>query len=444
MFKVAIIGKPNVGKSTLFNRLLKKKQAIVLDQPGTTRDRNYGICSWLNHDFILIDTGGFTVNKVSSDEEFQYLINLQVDFALKEADLILYVVSEKENINNDDLLIAKQIKKAKKPIILITNKAENAINNQVYISNWNKLGLGEPIYISAEHGLNIDLIFDAIFKYFKEPIDLNKKPDLTFCVIGKPNVGKSSIINEILKENKMIVSDVAGTTRDAIDNEFEFDNHLYTIIDTAGLRRKGKLDNLEKFALLRSEMAIKRSQFSILVIDISNPISDQDKNVAQLIYDANMPCIILANKTDLIPDFNKKKQKELDLVIKEAFKFLPYAQVLFISAKEHEVDLKQIINKMNLINDQLKRKIPQRLLQELIDKSQVVNQPPLFKGGRVELKKVEQVEGRMPTFVIKVNNVKYLHFSYMRYIENQIKEAFDFSMVPILVYYKDITSKERK
>ncbi|MBR4486057.1 50S ribosome-binding GTPase [bacterium] len=242
----------------------------------------------------------------------------------------------------------------------------------------------------------------------------------------------------------MIVSDVAGTTRDAIDNEFEFDHHLYTIIDTAGLRRKGKLDNLEKFALVRSEMAIKRSQFCILVIDISLPISDQDKNVAQLIYDANMPCIILANKTDLMPNFNKNKQNELTLTIKEAFKFLPYAQVLFISAKQHEVDLKQIINKMNLINDQLTRKIPQRLLQELIDKSQVVNQPPLFKGGRVELKKIEQVEGRMPTFVIKVNNVKYLHFSYMRYIENQIKEAFDFNMVPILVYYKDITSKERK
>lgn len=444
MFKVAIIGKPNVGKSTLFNRLLGKKQAIVLDQPGTTRDRNYGICSWLNHDFLLIDTGGFTVNKVSSDEEFQYLINLQIDFALKEADLILYVVSETQNINNDDLLIAKQIKKNKKPIVLIANKSENVINNKTYSTNWNKLGLGEPIYISAEHGLNIYLVFDAIFKYFKEPVKLNKKPSLTFCIIGKPNVGKSSIINEIIKENKMIVSDIAGTTRDAVDNEFEYDNNLYTIIDTAGLRKRGKLDNLEKFALLRSELAIKRSQFCILVIDISKPISDQDKNVAQLIYDANMPCIILANKIDLIANFNKNKEKELTLIIQEAFKFLPYAQIIFTSAKEHEVNLKQIMNKMNMINDQLTRKVPERILQELIDKAQVVNPPPLFKGGKVDLKKIEQVEGRMPTFVIKVNNVKYLHFSYMRFIENQIKEAFDFSMVPILVYYKDIASKERK
>ncbi len=443
MYKVAIIGKPNVGKSTLFNRLIGKKQAIVLDMPGTTRDRNYAICSWLNKDFELIDTGGFTVNKVSSDEEFQYLINLQVNFAIAEADLILYVVSEKENINNDDFLIAKKIKQAKKPIVLIANKSENIISNHIYQNDWKKLGLSEPIYVSAEHGLNIHEIFDAIFKHYQEKDESSKYEKLTFCVIGKPNVGKSSFVNEILQQDKMIVSNISGTTRDAIDNDFIYKNQTYTIIDTAGLRQRGKLDQIEKFALLRSELTIKRSQFVLLLIDASLPISDQDKNVAQLIYDANMPCIIVLNKIDLINDFNKKKQKELEILIKEEFKFLPYASITFISAKEHNIHLNDLMNKINLINEQLKRKIPVRLLQEVIDKAQVVNQPPQFKGGKVDLKTIEQVDGRLPTFVIKVNNVKYLHFSYMRYIENQIKEAFNFNLVPILVYYKDFQAKER-
>ena len=441
MLKVAIIGKPNVGKSTLFNRMLGQKKAIVYDAAGTTRDRNYALCHWLDKDFMLIDTGGYSVNKLSSDAELQHLINMQVQFAMNEADVLLYVVDEQRQIDQDDMLIVKQLRTNKKPIILVVNKAENVINNQIYNSNWKKLGLSDPIYVSADHGLNIYQIFEQIAQV-NVPQEEAKTNKFVFCILGKPNVGKSSLVNCILHENKMVVSDVSGTTRDAIDSTFTFDNEQYVIIDTAGLRQRGKLDELEKFSLLRSELALKRSQFAILIVDASKPLTDQDKHVAQLIYDANMPCIIVANKIDLIPHFNNAIRKDLENRFKEEFKFLPYAQYLFTSCINDDVNVKLLLKMMNDVNNQLQRKIDQRYLDQLINKVQVVNEPPLFKGGRVELLSIQQVNGRMPTFVINVNDVKYLHFSYMRYIENQIKTTFNFNLVPILVYYKDSKKKE--
>ena len=441
MLKVAIIGKPNVGKSTLFNRMLGQKKAIVYDVAGTTRDRNYALCHWLDKDFVLIDTGGYSVNKLSSDAELQHLINMQVQFAMNEADVILYVVDEQRQIDQDDMLIVKQLRSTKKPIILLVNKAENVINNQIYNANWRKLGLSDPIYISADHGLNIYEIFEQIAK-IDVPTEEAKTNKFVFCVLGKPNVGKSSLVNCILHENKMVVSDISGTTRDAIDSTFIDDNEQYVIIDTAGLRQRGKLDELEKFSLLRSQLALKRSQFAILILDASKPLTDQDKHVAQLIYEANMPCIIVANKIDLIPGFNNAIRKDIENKFKEEFKFLPYAQYLFTSCVNEDVNVKLLLKMMNEVNDQLQRKIDQRYLDQLINKVQVVNEPPLFKGGRVELLSIEQVNGRMPTFVINVNDVKYLHFSYMRYVENQIKSTFNFNLVPILVYYKDSKKKE--
>ena len=441
MLKVAIIGKPNVGKSTLFNRMLGQKKAIVYDAAGTTRDRNYALCHWLDKDFMLIDTGGYSVNKLSSDAELQHLINMQVQFAMNEADVLLYVVDEQRQIDQDDMLIVKQLRSNKKPIILVVNKAENVINNQIYNSNWKKLGLSDPIYVSADHGLNIYQIFEQIAQV-NVPQEEAKTNKFVFCILGKPNVGKSSLVNCILHENKMVVSDVSGTTRDAIDSTFTYDNEQYVIIDTTGLRQRGKLDELEKFSLLRSELALKRSQFAILIVDVSKPLTDQDKHVAQLIYDANMPCIIVANKIDLISHFNNAIRKDLENRFKEEFKFLPYAQYLFTSCINDDVNVKLLLKMMNDVNNQLQRKIDQRYLDQLINKVQVVNEPPLFKGGRVELLSIQQVNGRMPTFVINVNDVKYLHFSYMRYIENQIKTTFNFNLVPILVYYKDSKKKE--
>lgn len=441
MLKVAIIGKPNVGKSTLFNRMLGQKKAIVFDAAGTTRDRNYALCHWLDKDFVLIDTGGYSVNKLSSDAELQHLINMQVQFAINEADVLLYVVDEQRQIDQDDMLIVKQLRQTKKPIILVVNKAEKVINNHLYNTNWRQLGLNAPIYISADHGLNIYEIFEQIAK-IDVPKEEAKTNKFVFCILGKPNVGKSSLVNCILHENKMVVSDVSGTTRDAIDSTFIYDNEQYVIIDTAGLRQRGKLDELEKFSLLRSELALKRSQFAILILDASKPLAIQDKHVAQLIYEANMPCIIVANKIDLIPEFNNAIRKDLENHFKQEFKFLPYAQYLFTSCLNDDVNVKLLLKMMNEVNNQLQRKIEQRYLDQLINKVQVVNEPSLFKGGRVELLSIEQVNGRMPTFVINVNDVKYLHFSYMRYIENQIKSTFNFNLVPILVYYKDRKKKE--
>lgn len=439
MLVVALVGKPNVGKSTLFNRIIKKNVSIVDDFPGVTRDRIYGEANWLNRDFQIIDTGGLTYDEF----DFKKQIEIQVNFAIEEADIIVFLTSIKEGINQDDLYISKLLKKHKgKKIILAVNKIDNKKSN-IDDGSLYKLGFGNPIFISSEHGIGIGDLLDLLISNSKQN---HKEIDSTkFCIIGKPNVGKSSLVNCILNEERMIVSDISGTTRDAIDSTFKRNNKFYTIIDTAGIKRKGKIkENIDKYSFIRVEQAISRSNIIVLVLDATQPFSEQDEVIAGLAYKANIPTIIVINKWDSI-EKDSKTMTNLTKEIKIKFQFISWAPIIFLSAKENKrVNL--LFDKIEEIKSLLKTKISSLALTESIAKYQMMNNAPSFNGGRIKISYVTQVEGQIPTFVLFCNNPQYLHFSYARYLENELRETFGLKYIPITLYFKAKKSalRERK
>lgn len=441
MLSVAIVGKPNVGKSTLFNRMIQKQQSIVHDSPGVTRDRIYGEAEWLTRRFQLIDTGGLS----NSNDGFQKNINEQVNFALEEANIILFVVSGLHGIDQNDLYVAKTLKKylKNKKVILVVNKAESSKVNENENQFFN-LGFGKPIYISASHGIGIGDLLDAIIKDIKT-IDAQHdlKDAFKFCIIGKPNVGKSSLINAILNEQKVIVSEIAGSTRDATDNYFKYNNEEYVIIDTAGIRRKGKVyDEIEKIAVLKAELAIKRSQLILFMIDGSEPFSEQDEIIGGLAYKANIPTIIVVNKWDKVLNKDSNTMQKYKNQIREQFKYLSWAPIVFISALDNK-RIHTIFETIKMIEQEVHTKISTSLLNEVVLKAQMMQQAPIFKGNRINISYITQVQSQIPTFVIFCNNPKYLHFSYARYIENKIREAFNLNNVPITLYWKDKNAKTK-
>ena len=430
MKKVALIGKPNVGKSSLFNCLIDKNKAIVDNQPGATRDRNYAFCEWVGRKFQLIDTGGILNN---IDLPFQEVVNTQVNLAIKEADMILFIVSYKDGLTNDDYYIAKLLKKnfAEKKIILVVNKAENYQDQE--INKFYNLKFGNFFLVSAARRIGIGDLLDAIIKkinlsssHFK-PEEENYK----FCIIGKTNVGKSSLVNAILNDNRVIVSNQINTTRDSIDCEFKYHQKKFTIIDTAGIRRKGRMSlDVDKSCYLRTKQAIARSELIIIMLDGSEEISEQDKTISGLTYDANIPTIIVVNKWDKV----KKDSKTMnDFVgkVRANFAHLIWAPIVFISALRKQ------------INQQLKLQVKSKLLNDVLKKIQIINPPPKFKGGRINIYYATQVKSKIPTFVLFTNNPKYLHFSYSRYLENQIRQAFGLNIVPLCLYFKDRNSRIR-
>lgn len=440
MHKVALVGKPNVGKSTLFNRLIGTKKAIVDDKPGVTRDRNYGVCEWLTKQFQVVDTGGI-IN--DPNQPLQVTINQQVNYAIAEADLIVFLVSSKEGINTDDYYIAKLLKKnTDKNVLLVVNKSENqdySLSNLYY-----SLGFGEPLYVSAEHAMGIGDMLDIVVKKLKLEDGFKRQEEpFSFCVIGRPNVGKSSLVNCILGQDRVIVSPVANTTRDSIDSQFVYHNKPYVIIDTAGIRRKGKIsDNIDKYSYLRSQQAISRSKLILLVLDGSEEFNEQDEIVGGLAHAANIPTIIVVNKWDDI----KKDNDTMNLFIKKIrsnFNYIFWAPIVFVSAKENK-RVQTIFSEMNDIQNKLKIKVSTSLLNDVIAKAQILNPPPKFKGSRISLSYATQVESQIPTFVIFSNDPKFLHFSYGRYIENQIRQAFDLNNIPITIYFKDKNARIRK
>lgn len=441
MNKVAIVGKPNVGKSTLFNRLIRNRKAIVADLPGVTRDRLYGSVEWLNKKFNLIDTGGLTVK----DEPFQKNINQQVNYAIEESQLILFVVSNKEGINSDDYYIAKLLKKNKnKKVLLVVNKVDSQEqtieqNERQYYS----LGFGKPLYISSEHSIGIGDLLDQIIKLINVGEDDKKPTDrLCFCIIGKPNAGKSTLVNSITNSDRVLVSPIPNTTRDSVDCDFSYNGKKYTIIDTAGIRRSGKIDELvEKFAVIRAKDAISRSNIILLMIDGSVEITEQDEVIGGLCYEANIPTIIVVNKWDLVKKDSTTINK-MEKLIRQRFKYLSWAPIIFISAK-NKARLDTIFKTIDRIENQLKTKVNTSLLNDVVLKAASHNPASLFKGGRLNISYATQVEGQNPTFVIFTNNPKYLHFSYARFMENTIREAFGITEVPITVYYKDKNSRIR-
>lgn len=430
MLKVAIVGKPNVGKSTLFNRIIKKNKSIVDDTPGVTRDRIYATAEWLTQEFSLIDTGGLMVEQF----DFKKQIELQVNFAIKEASIIIFLVSIKDGISNDDIYVSKILKKQKnKKIILAVNKSENKMQN--IEQELLKFGLGEPIFISASHGIGIGDLLDKIID--SKQTNQKEIDSFNFCIIGRPNVGKSSLVNAILNEDRMITSNIANTTRDAIDTNFQRNKKHYTIIDTAGIRRKGKIQNsVDKYAYLRVQQSISRSKLIIVLLDGSEDFNEQDEVIAGLAHKANIPTILVVNKWDIVLNKDEKTMITLTKKIRDKFKFLEWAPIVFLSAKQNK-RIETLFEQIEKIRTNLQKKVKSNVLTNIIFKLQLLNSAPLFNKGRLKISYVSQVEGQIPTFVLFCNNPQFLHFSYARYLENGIRQSLDLQNIPITLYFKN-------
>lgn len=428
----AIVGRPNVGKSTLFNRLLGERKSIVDDTPGVTRDRIYGDVEWLTQTFRLIDTGGIQLE----DQDFGDEINMQVDIAIEEADVIIFLASAREGVTADDLAIARKLRKAGKPVVLAVNKADNE-KLQMEVYDFYQLGLDDPITLSASHGIGIGDLLDRVME--KMPVrDLKPYEGVTsFCVIGRPNVGKSSLVNAILKEDRTIVSNVEGTTRDAIDTPFFYEGREYMIIDTAGIRKRGKIwENIEKYSILRAVSAIERSNVVLFLIDGEKGIRAQDKHVAGLAHEAGKGVIIVYNKWDAV-EKDEKTMQQITKKIREEFKYLDYAPVAFVSALTG-AKVQNLIPLIDQVHEMCTLRVPTNVLNDVILDAQMMNPPKPHNGRQLKIYYSSQVSVEPPTIVLFVNNPELLHFSYTRYIENRLREAFGFTGTPI-----HITARKR-
>lgn len=428
----AIVGRPNVGKSTLFNRLLGERKSIVDDTPGVTRDRIYGDVEWLTQTFRLIDTGGIQLE----DQDFGDEINMQVDIAIEEADVIIFLASAREGVTADDLSIARKLRKAGKPVVLAVNKADNE-KLQMEVYDFYQLGLDDPITLSASHGIGIGDLLDRVME--KMPVrDLKPYEGVTsFCVIGRPNVGKSSLVNAILKEDRTIVSNVEGTTRDAIDTPFFYEGREYMIIDTAGIRKRGKIwENIEKYSILRAVSAIERSNVVLFLIDGEKGIRAQDKHVAGLAHEAGKGVIIVYNKWDAV-EKDEKTMQQITKKIREEFKYLDYAPVAFVSALTG-AKVQNLIPLIDQVHEMCTLRVPTNVLNDVILDAQMMNPPKPHNGRQLKIYYSSQVSVEPPTIVLFVNDPELLHFSYTRYIENRLREAFGFTGTPI-----HITARKR-
>jgi len=428
----AIVGRPNVGKSTLFNRLLGERKSIVDDTPGVTRDRIYGDVEWLTQTFRLIDTGGIQLE----DQDFGDEINMQVDIAIEEADVIIFLASAREGVTADDLAIARKLRKAGKPVVLAVNKADNE-KLQMEVYDFYQLGLDDPITLSASHGIGIGDLLDRVME--KMPVrDLKPYEGVTsFCVIGRPNVGKSSLVNAILKEDRTIVSNVEGTTRDAIDTPFFYKGREYMIIDTAGIRKRGKIwENIEKYSILRAVSAIERSNVVLFLIDGEKGIRAQDKHVAGLAHEAGKGVIIVYNKWDAV-EKDEKTMQQITKKIREEFKYLDYAPVAFVSALTG-AKVQNLIPLIDQVHEMCTLRVPTNVLNDVILDAQMMNPPKPHNGRQLKIYYSSQVSVEPPTIVLFVNDPELLHFSYTRYIENRLREAFGFTGTPI-----HITARKR-
>lgn len=417
---VAIVGRPNVGKSTVFNRMIGERKSIVEDSPGVTRDRIYGKAEWLTREFRIIDTGGIQI----ANQPFKEEINMQVEIAVDEADCIVFVVSGKEGLTSDDRYIAKMLQKSKKPIILAVNKIDD-ISQSDHVYEFYNLGLGDPMPLSAVHGIGTGDILDKIIETFPETKRKEYEGMTKFCVIGRPNVGKSSLVNAILNQDRVIVSAIEGTTRDAIDTPFKQEGRDYVVIDTAGIRKRGKVyENVEKYSVLRAMSAIERCDVVLFVIDGEVGIREQDKHVAGYAHEAGKGVIIVYNKWDtVVKDDNTMVKIEKE--IRAHFLYLSYAPILFVSTLNKQ-RIQNIIPMIDTVHDNSVLRIPTSVLNEVINDAQLVTPPPTHSGKRLKIFYSSQVSVAPPTFVLFVNDPELLHFSYKRYLENRLREAFSF------------------
>lgn len=417
---VAIVGRPNVGKSTIFNRMIGERKSIVEDTPGVTRDRIYGKAEWLTKEFRVIDTGGIQL----ADQPFREEINMQVEIAIDEADTILFVVNGKEGITNDDEYIARLLQRSQKKVILAVNKVDDFAQSDSIYEFYN-LGLSDPIAVSGAHGIGIGDILDAIVNSFPDKIQKDYDGMTRFCVIGRPNVGKSSLVNALLNQERVIVSNIEGTTRDAIDTPFKREGKEYVVIDTAGIRKRGKVyENIEKYSVLRAMSAIERSDVVLVVIDGESGIRDQDKHVAGFAHEAGKGVIIVYNKWDAV-EKDEKTMNRIEKEIRTQFQYLSYAPILFVSALKKQ-RIQTILPMIDDVHDASVLRIQTNVLNEVLMDAQLMTPPPTHKGKRLKIYYASQVAVAPPTIVLFVNDPELLHFSYKRFLENSLREAFGF------------------
>ncbi|GIP32374.1 ribosome biogenesis GTPase Der [Paenibacillus sp. J2TS4] len=435
---IAIVGRPNVGKSTIFNWLIGDRLAIVEDKPGITRDRLYGSGEWLDTTFNVIDTGGI---EIGEEDTILRSVRVQAELAIEEADVILFMVDGKAGVTADDEEIGQILFKSGKPVVLVVNKIDN-LQRQDSIYEFYSLGFGDPIAVSGAHGLGLGDMLEAAAKHFPpEEEEPYGEEVIKVALIGRPNVGKSSLVNAILGEERVIVSDVAGTTRDAIDTPFEKDGQKFVLIDTAGMRKRGKVyETTEKYSVMRAMKAIERADVVLIVINAEEGIIEQDKHIAGYAHEAGRASLFVVNKWDAIEKDDKSMQ-QFTQKIRDHFLFMPYAPILFVSAKT-----KQRLNRLMPVVVQAAEnhsaRVTTHLMNEVVLDAVAINPPPTDKGKRLRINYVTQVAVKPPTFVIFVNNPELMHFSYERYLENKIRGAFSFEGTPVRIITRKKSSGE--
>ena len=437
---VAIVGRPNVGKSTLFNTLAGERIAIVQDVPGVTRDRIYADVTWLDQQFTMIDTGG--IEPESKDVLLSYMRE-QAQVAIQTADVIIFLVDVRQGLVDNDFKVADILRRSTKPVVLVVNKVDNFDKFMPDVYEFYNLGIGDPIPVSAASKLGIGDMLDEIVGHFN-PEDAKEDEDERprIAIVGKPNVGKSSIVNKLLGENRVIVSDVAGTTRDAIDTEIVHDGKEYIFIDTAGLRRKSRIkEELERYSIIRTVAAVERADVVLLIIDAVEGVTEQDAKIAGIAHERGKGILIVVNKWDAI-EKHDKTMKEYENKIRQVLSYLSYAEILFVSAFTGQ-RLSKLYERIDIIIENQTLRVATGVLNEIMSEAVAMQQPPSDKGKRLKLYYITQVSVKPPTFVIFVNDKTLMHFSYTRYLENKIREAFGFRGISLKFFIRERKEKEQ-
>ncbi|MDF2713320.1 MAG: ribosome biosis GTPase Der [Paenibacillus sp.] len=435
---VAIVGRPNVGKSTIFNRIIGDRLAIVEDKPGVTRDRIYGIGEWMGKSFSIIDTGGI---EIDGEDEILKSVRMQAELAIEEADAIVFMVDGKSGMTTSDSEVAQMLYRAKKPVILAVNKVDN-LKRQDDIYEFYSLGFGDPIGISGSHGIGIGDLLQTVVDNLPEKEEEEYGEDtIRVALIGRPNVGKSSLVNAILGEERVIVSDMAGTTRDAIDTPFEKDEQKYVLIDTAGMRKRGKVyETTEKYSVMRAMHAIERSDVVLVVINGEEGIIEQDKHIAGYAHEAGKAAIFVVNKWDIV-DKDDKTMQQFTQKIRDHFLFMTYAPIVFVSAKTKQ-RLHKLLPVVVEVSEQHAMRVQTHLLNDVVSDAVAFNPPPTDKGKRLKINYATQVSVKPPTILLFVNDPELMHFSYERYLENRIRAAFRFEGTPIRLFTRKKSDDE--
>ncbi|HCR82880.1 MAG TPA: ribosome biogenesis GTPase Der [Lachnospiraceae bacterium] len=437
---VAIVGRPNVGKSTLFNALAGEMISIVKDTPGITRDRIYADVNWLDKDFTLIDTGGI---EPDSKDVILSQMRDQAQIAIDTADVILFITDVKQGLVDSDSKVADMLRRSKKPVVLVVNKVDNFDKFMPDVYEFYNLGIGDPVPISAASRLGLGDMLDVVTEHFPEGAGEEGEDDRPrIAIVGKPNVGKSSIVNKLLGENRVIVSDVAGTTRDAIDTEIVHEGKEYIFIDTAGLRRKSRIkEELERYSIIRTVAAVERADVVLLIIDAVEGVTEQDAKIAGIAHERGKGILIVVNKWDAI-EKHDKTMKEYENKIRQVLSYLSYAEILFVSAFTGQ-RLSKLYERIDIIIENQTLRVATGVLNEIMSEAVAMQQPPSDKGKRLKLYYITQVSVKPPTFVIFVNDKTLMHFSYTRYLENKIREAFGFRGTSLKFFIRERKEKEQ-